>query len=419
MTAGSMGIHLLGASVHNAPLEILERLALSPELAEMLQERLGPDTLILSTCNRTEIYVGDGGTESPAAVLAQIKDAIGVERANLLDHLYLKSGVEGIRHLYRVACGLDSAVLGEAQILGQVREAWDHLKAHAQPSPVFERIISGALKVAASSRELTEIGAGAVSVASASVQLTKRIFSSFGSHSALVLGAGATARLAAEHLTKLGLQKVYICNRNPERGRALAQAVRGEFVPLNQLEAALSKVDILATAVSVEHPIVTRVLVENALRRGRSQSFVVLDMGLPRNVDSTVNQLPNVFLYDVGALNRVVDINLTKRRSEIPRVESLIEDELSRLRAWKSSMAVGPMIAQMRGQADSMRRAEIEKVSEGLSAEELERLDRVTRAVMNKLLHGPTMAMKEYARQTEEGIDGLTKMSKLYFPDEE
>lgn len=419
MTAGSMGIHLLGASVHNAPLEILERLALSPELAEMLRERLGPDTLILSTCNRTEIYVGDGGTESPAAVLAQIKDAIGVERANLLDHLYLKSGVEGIRHLYRVACGLDSAVLGEAQILGQVREAWDHLKAHAQPSPVFERIISGALKVAASSRELTEIGAGAVSVASASVQLTKRIFSSFGSHSALVLGAGATARLAAEHLTKLGLQKVYICNRNPERGRALAQAVRGEFVPLNQLEAALSKVDILATAVSVEHPIVTRVLVENALRRGRSQSFVVLDMGLPRNVDSTVNQLPNVFLYDVGALNRVVDINLTKRRSEIPRVESLIEDELSRLRAWKSSMAVGPMIAQMRGQADSMRRAEIEKVSEGLSAEELERLDRVTRAVMNKLLHGPTMAMKEYARQTEEGIDGLTKMSKLYFPDEE
>ncbi len=419
MTAGSMGIHLLGASVHNAPLEILERLALSPELAEMLRERLGPDTLILSTCNRTEIYVGDGGTESPAAVLAQIKDAIGVERANLLDHLYLKSGVEGIRHLYRVACGLDSAVLGEAQILGQVREAWDHLKAHAQPSPVFERIISGALKVAASSRELTEIGAGAVSVASASVQLTKRIFSSFGSHSALVLGAGATARLAAEHLTKLGLQKVYICNRNPERGRALAQAVRGEFVPLNQLEAALSKVDILATAVSVEHPIVTRALVENALRRGRSQSFVVLDMGLPRNVDSTVNQLPNVFLYDVGALNRVVDINLTKRRSEIPRVESLIEDELSRLRAWKSSMAVGPMIAQMRGQADSMRRAEIEKVSEGLSAEELERLDRVTRAVMNKLLHGPTMAMKEYARQTEEGIDGLTKMSKLYFPDEE
>jgi len=419
MTAGSMGIHLLGASVHNAPLEILERLALSPELAEMLRERLGPDTLILSTCNRTEIYVGDGGTESPAAVLAQIKDAIGVERANLLDHLYLKSGVEGIRHLYRVACGLDSAVLGEAQILGQVREAWDDLKAHAQPSPVFERIISGALKVAASSRELTEIGAGAVSVASASVQLTKRIFSSFGSHSALVLGAGATARLAAEHLTKLGLQKVYICNRNPERGRALAQAVRGEFVPLNQLEAALSKVDILATAVSVEHPIVTRVLVENALRRGRSQSFVVLDMGLPRNVDSTVNQLPNVFLYDVGALNRVVDINLTKRRSEIPRVESLIEDELSRLRAWKSSMAVGPMIAQMRGQADSMRRAEIEKVSEGLSAEELERLDRVTRAVMNKLLHGPTMAMKEYARQTEEGIDGLTKMSKLYFPDEE
>ena len=368
MTAGSMGIHLLGASVHNAPLEILERLALSPELAEMLRERLGPDTLILSTCNRTEIYVGDGGTESPAAVLAQIKDAIGVERANLLDHLYLKSGVEGIRHLYRVACGLDSAVLGEAQILGQVREAWDHLKAHAQPSPVFERIISGALKVAASSRELTEIGAGAVSVASASVQLTKRIFSSFGSHSALVLGAGATAKLAAEHLTKLGLQKVYICNRNPERGRALAQAVRGEFVPLNQLEVALSKVDILATAVSVEHPIVTRVLVENALRRGRSQSFVVLDMGLPRNVDSTVNQLPNVFLYDVGALNRVVDINLTKRRSEIPRVESLIEDELSRLRAWKSSMAVGPMIAQMRGQADSMRRAEIQKVSEGLSA---------------------------------------------------
>lgn len=419
MRAASMGIHLLGASVHNAPLEILERLALSPEIAETLRDRLGPDTLILSTCNRTEIYVRDDGAESSAAVLAAIKDALGAERAKLLEHLYLKSGVEGIRHLYRVACGLDSAVLGEAQILGQVREAWELLKSNAQPSPVFERIISGALKVAASSRELTDIGAGAVSVASASVQLTRRIFSSFGSHSALVLGAGATAKLAAEHLTKLGLEKVYICNRNPERGRALAQAVRGEFVPLAELEATLSRVDILATAVSVDQPIITRTLIENALRRGRSQSFVVLDMGLPRNVDSTVNQLPNVFLYDVGALNRVVDINLTKRRSEIPRVESLIEDELGRLREWKSSMAVGPIIAEMRGQADSMRRAEIEKVSEGLSAEELERLDRVTRAVMNKLLHGPTMAMKEYARQTEEGIDGLTKMSKLYLPDDE
>lgn len=419
MTAASMGIHLLGASVHNAPLDILERLALGPELEATLRERLGPDTLILSTCNRTEIYVCDGGNESPEAVLAEVRQALGAERASLLGHLYLKSGVEGIRHLYRVACGLDSAVLGEAQILGQVREAWDVLKENAQPSPVFERIVSGALKVAASSRELTEIGAGAVSVASASVQLTRRIFSSFGSHSALVLGAGATAKLAAEHLAKLGLKKVYICNRNQDRGRALAQSVRGEFVPLHELEATLSRVDILATAVSTAQPLVSRSMVEGALRNSRPESFVVLDMGLPRNVDSAVNELSNVFLYDVGALNRVVDINLTKRRSEIPRVESLIEEELSRLRDWKSTMAVGPMIAQMRGQAEAMRRAEIEKIAEGLSAEEIERLDRVTRAVMNKLLHGPTMAMKEYARQTEEGIDGLTKMSKLYLSDDE
>ena len=275
------------------------------------------------------------------------------------------------------------------------------------------------MKVAASSRELTEIGAGAVSVASASVQLTRRIFSSFSSHRALVLGAGATAKLAAEHLAKLGLERLYICNRNVERGQALAQAVRGEFVPLNQLDSVLSRVDILATAVSTDRPLVSRAMVESALRHSRPQSFVVLDMGLPRNVDHSVNQLPNVFLYDVGALNRVVDINLSKRRSEIPRVEGLIEDELNRLRDWKSSMAIGPMIAQMRGQADAMRLAEIEKVAEGLSPAELERLDRVTRAVMNKLLHGPTVAMKEYARQTEEGIDGLTTLSKLYLSDDE
>lgn len=419
MTAGSMGIHLLGASVHNAPLDVLERLALGPDLEATLRERLGPDTLILSTCNRTEIYIGPNGTETPEAALHLLSDALGSERAGLVNHLYLKSGLDGIRHLYRVACGLDSAVLGEAQILGQVREAWDILKANAQPSPVFERIVSGALKVAASSRELTEIGAGAVSVASASVQLTRRIFSSFSSHGALVLGAGATAKLAAEHLAKLGLERLYICNRSVERGQALAQAVRGEFVPLNQLDSVLSRVDILATAVSTDRPLVSRAMVESALRHSKPQSFVVLDMGLPRNVDHSVNQLPNVFLYDVGALNRVVDINLSKRRSEIPRVEGLIEDELNRLRDWKSSMAIGPMIAQMRGQADAMRLAEIEKVAEGLSPAELERLDRVTRAVMNKLLHGPTVAMKEYARQTEEGIDGLTTLSKLYLSDDE
>ena len=419
MVAASMGIHLFGASVHSAPLDVLERLALSPEREAVLRERLGPDTLILSTCNRTEIYIGDGVTQSPQALRHLICDALGTERGALLNHLYSKSGVDGIRHLYRVACGLDSAVLGEAQILGQVREAWDALRENAQPSPLFERIVSGALKVAASSRELTEIGAGAVSVASASVQLTRRIFSNFGSHRALVLGAGATAKLAAEHLAKLGLKQIYICNRNEERGRALAQAIRGQFVPLTELDGVLEQVDILATAVSTERPLVSRSMVEEALRKSRPQSFVVLDMGLPRNVENSVNELPNVFLYDVGALNRVVDINLSKRRSEIPRVEGLIEEELSRLREWKSSVAVGPMIAEMRGHADAMRRAEIEKIAEGLSAEELERLDKVTRSVMNKLLHGPTMAMKEYARQTEEGIDGLTKMSKFYLSDEE
>ena len=419
MSTYSMGIHMVGASVHNAPLDVLERLTLNAELERRLRERLGPDTLMLSTCNRTEIYVGTALEPSANIIQSVIQATFGREREKLFSYLYAKSGVEGIRHLYRVACGLDSAVLGETQILGQVREAWDSARAHAEPSPIFQRIVSGALKVAAVSREETEIGAGAVSVASASVHLTRRIFSSFSAHRALVLGAGATAKLAAEHLSKLGLKELIICNRGEERGRAVAQSVGGRFVPLAELEKSLDKVDILATAIASDAPVVTRPIVERVLRKSPRQSFVVLDMGLPRNVDASIKDMPNVFLYDVGVLKRVVDLNLSKRRAEVPRVETLIEDELGRLQDWKSKVAVGPMIAEMREKADLMRQAEIQKISEGLSAEELQRLEQVTRAVMNKLLHGPTMAMKEYARQTEEGIEGLTKLSKFYVPDDE
>ncbi len=392
------GLELVGLSHHSAPLEALERLALSPEEVAVFYQRaqgLDAGVLVLSTCNRTEIYA-HGSAPLAERLSALLGEVTGPHRAPDVRHLYAKRGRDALEHLFRVAAGLDSMILGEAQILGQVKAAFEEACARLAPAPAFERAVRAALAAGRRSRGETEIGKGAVSVASAAVHLCTRIYSDLSRHTALVVGAGETGQLLAEHLKAQGAGRLRITNRTFARALELARAVDGEAVRYEDLAAAIAEADVVACAVRAPAPIIDRPTLERATQ-SRGQPLVVLDLGLPRNVEASAQDLRNVFLNDLATLRQVVDANLARRKKEVPRVLAIIEEELLSLAAAQRTLAAGPLIAALRDTVEALRASEVERASRGLSAAERQAVERATRAVCNKLLHGPTTSIRELA----------------------
>ena len=345
---------LLGSSLNSAPIDVLERMALSSQEVRKLYGRLKDiigieDALILSTCNRTEIYFSGKTTEEALApkVWTALKEMIGLERIPQEDNRYGYSGREGIAHLFRVSCGLDSVVLGEAQILGQVKGAYDDSRDHFR-STYFDKVIQSAFRVAGRSRTETEIGAGAVSIASAGVHLAGRVFSDFSNRTVVIVGAGGTGRLAAEHFARRNPKRLIILNRTLERAAKLATQLGADAWSISKISDALVNADVLVTAVKVANPVIDAALVESAMRARTSQTLVILDLGLPRNVSTHVNGIVNVFLSDIEDLRQVVDGNLKRRRKEIPKVEAFIHQEIDRLINWQRSFQAGPLIGALR-----------------------------------------------------------------------
>jgi len=416
----SIDLNLTGISIHTAPIGVLERFALSgEEIREVYNRLLGhekiQDALVLSTCNRTEIYTTAQTGQAPTQFIHQaLKEVTGSTRFPTDQHIYEKSGRGGIEHLFRVACGLDSQVLGEAQILGQLKSSWDGLTEFFNPSTYFEKLVQSAFRVAGQSRTNTGIGAGAVSVASAGVHLTSRIFSDFSDLNVLVVGAGDTGRLVAQHLMGHQPKRLMVVNRSLERGQALADEFGIQAQGLDDLEKALGQADIVASAVRVTEPLITTEMIERALSvRGR-RSMAILDLGLPRNVESTAGDLVNVFVQDIESLGRVVDANLSRRRKEVPRVEALIDEEINRLISWRRSLRATPVITALRSQVEAFRLEEVARATKGLSDPEKQAVELATRAVTNKLLHGPMTAIRDYAKQAEQEAEALNVIKKLF-----
>ena len=410
---------LLGASLNSAPIDAVEQLALSAQeirgLYGKLNEIVGLESaFVLSTCNRTEIYLSGSVNRSLISrVWQSVGELIGAKRVPSIENRYGFSGREGIEHLYRVSCGLDSLILGEAQILGQVKLAYDESKAYFH-STYFDKIVQGAFRVAGRSRSETEIGAGAVSTASAGVHLAGRVFSDFSSRSVVVVGAGDTGRLVAEHFSRKMPKELIILNRTFERAQMLASRLGAQAWPMSKLSDALLKADVLATAVKVANPLIERAVVEAAMRQRSSRTLAILDLGLPRNVSIQTNDILNVFLSDIEDLRQVVDGNLRRRRKEIPKVESFIHQELDRLVAWQRSFQAGPLIGALREGVEQARLLEIEKLATTLSSSERIAVEKATRAVVNKLMHGPMAAIHQYARRAEEGAEGLELIREMF-----
>ncbi len=416
--APPLGLELVGSSHKTAPIAVLEKLALSAAEIEAFYERVGEipgvhNAMVLSTCNRTEIYaLAQSEAEVGAALTTLLRELVG-DRFPGEEYLYRASGRDGLNHLFRVASGLDSLILGEAQILGQVKAAFDTSVLHGSPSPFFERVLRATFAAAKRSRSETDIGRGAVSVAGAAVHLATRIYSNLDKRTVVVVGAGDTARLLVEHFGSHSPRRIIIVNRTLARAEALARSAGAEAWPWEKLTEAVASADVAACAVRSETPILNRTIIEKAIEHRGGRTLALLDVGLPRNVAADVNALTNVFVGDIEALKQVVDGNLSRRKKEVTRVEGIIREEVDKLLEWQRSLAAGPVIAALRESVEQIRQAEVAKACAGLSTSERNAVERATRAVVNKLLHGPMMSIRELTKtDSEEGSLRLAQIRR-------
>jgi glutamyl-tRNA reductase len=390
-------LHVVGISHKTAPLPVLEKLALSAGEQADLLGALGADALVLSTCNRTEFYrYGD---------FVDVADLTGIERERLPDaaHFYRYQGRSALSHLFRVACGIDSAILGENQILGQLRTAFSVC---ASQNVLFRTLLDAALRAGATARRETEIATGAVSMASAAVHLAARIHGERRGRKVVVVGAGDTGRLLAEHFAASHPASLIVVNRTLERAAAVAALVGGTAAPLDALREQVYGADVIALATASREPLLHRQDVQS------HSPLVVLDLGLPRNADPDLHQAANVFLHDLDSLKKVVDQSLARRRQEVPRVEALIDREIDRLLAARRVQDVAPLLRGIRANIEQVRLQEMARVD--LSDSERAAVDQVTRTIANKLAHGPLAAIKRLARAQEAGAQELEIIRALF-----
>jgi glutamyl-tRNA reductase len=405
-----MPVAVVGVSHRTAPIELRERFAFGraelPGALIALNEGVGAEAVVLSTCNRTEVYLatpgGEDGTDEARALLAS---RVGMSPEAAARHLYVHRDRGAADHLLRVSSGLDSMILGEPQIQGQVREAFALARETAGPDgpvvgPALHRLFQTALNVGGRVRSETGLGIGAASVSSAAVDLAKKIFGSLKGRRALVLGAGEMSETTLECLRAEGVRTAIVANRTWERAHELAERWGGEAVRWEQFGAALPGVDIVICSTSAPHPVLTVDKVRQALPHGAARPLCIIDIALPRDVEPGVGDEPNVFLYDIDDLQQIVSDSLDRRRAELPAAERLVGEGVEDYWSWYSSLAVVPTIRALRDHGERVRQAEVERALRGLrhlSADDQQAIDALTRALMNKLLHAPTVRLRQAA----------------------
>ena len=395
-----MTITVLGVNHRTAPLEVRERFAHGPgEIPGSLERVLAAGArggVLLSTCNRTEFYLSDPDDAAPEAVWALLSERLGGAR-RASDYGYTQRDREAVRHLYRVSAGLDSMILGETQIQGQVRDAWELSKARA--GPALHRLFQSALLVGARVRSETGLAAGAASAPSAAVAVAAKIFTRLAGRSALILGAGDIAELAATCLASEGVRVTLVANRTYERARAIAEELHARALALDEAWDHFAEADIVLCSTAAPHAVVTWDRVAPAVARRGGRPLCILDLAVPRDVDPAVAQLDNVFLYDIDDLQAVAAQAAAQRRGDIPAAEHIVSEEVERFWAWYGGLAVVPVLKELRDQMERVRADELERALRRmhLSPEDRAQVEHFSHALLNKFLHQPTIALKEAA----------------------
>lgn len=402
-----MSLLTLGINHTTAPVEVRERVAINEQnlghaLKKLLSVPQVDEAAIISTCNRTELYCevnqADAGKQE---ILSWLNNFHNLSSSDTQPYIYDHLDDSVVRHIFRVACGLDSMVLGEPQILGQIKSAYqDAVQADTlgrNLNQLFQRSFNVAKKV----RTNTEIGANPVSVASAAVALSKNIFGDFRNHSALLLGAGETIELAAEHLKSAGIGNIVVANRSVERAQLLADKVGGRGVSLSYVGEALPKSEIVITATASTLPILGKGLVESALKQRKHKPIFMVDLAVPRDIEPEVAKLSDVYLYTIDDLQNVIEHNLKSRQQAAEEAESIIDYEVSEFSQWMRGQGVVDTVRAYRNRAELQRDAVLEKaqkmLEQGKPTEEV--LLFLANTLTNKLTHEPTEALHTAGKQ--------------------
>ncbi len=401
-------MHFLAVGLNHktAPVEVREKLAFSGEklvsaLTRILNQDHLTEAIILSTCNRTEVYVLCQG--SPDEGLAQIKQVLNSfvdQRIQFEKHLYTLVDLEVVHHLFRVVSSLDSMILGEAQILGQVKSAFHLALEHNTIATHLTKLFRQAIEVGKRIRTETEIGESAVSISYAAVELARKIFGELTGRTVLIIGAGEMSELAVKTLAAHGVSSVLVANRTFERAKELALAFEGRAVDYDRLSENLARADIIISSTGAPHAILTQEMVKTAMYLRRNRPLFLIDIAVPRDIEESIHNLNNVYLYNIDDLQNVVEANLAKREAQVGKAELIISEEMERFGQWWSARQMVPVIKALKSYGHNIKEQELARLFAklpDLNERERECIASATNLMINKILHSPVVRLKQLA----------------------
>ena len=417
---------LVGVNHKTTPVEIREKLAFTKGKIEESVDRLFnfPDIIehtILSTCNRVEIYARANCQDSAIKAIKQfICDFHEVSPVELEDHFYSYRNEEAVEHLFRVSSSLDSMILGEAQILGQVKDAYSLAKDLRSTGLVLNQLFEKAFSIAKKVREETGIAERSVSISSAAVELAQKIFDDLENRTVMLVGTGEMAELAAKHLISYGVKTVYVTSRTYDRAANLARTLNGSALDFEAFKNELHRADIVITSTSAPNFIIKKEMVEKAIHERKNKPIFFIDIAVPRDIEPDVNDLENIYLYDIDDLHVVVSANMKEREKEADNAMNFISQEVTKFNNWVGTLDAVPTIVEIRKKAENIRMQEIEKTLKKisyLSEDDKKLLRQMSSSMVNKILHKPTIKLKQKT-QSDDGHVYLKAIRHLFHLDD-
>ena len=414
-----MKVFVVGLNHKIADVDVREKLAFNgPKLVEgLIKFKELPEVqeaIILSTCNRVELYanVNDAkiASESTKTFLSEFHN---LNRGSLDNALYIYDDINAIRHIFRVASSLDSMVVGEPQILGQLKDAFELALTKKTTGILLNKLMKKAISVAKRVRTETRIAENAVSISFAAVELSKKIFTDLSRRVFMLLGAGEMAELAARHLIGSGVKEVLVSNRTYERACELASEFNGRPVKFDDFIQEMVRTDIIICSTGAPHYIITKSQMQKVMKERKQRQVFIIDISVPRNIDPEINGLDNVYLYNVDDLQGVVDANMFERQKEAEKAEKIIEEELETFLKWQSSLDSVPTIVALREKAEEIKKEELDKLFhkiQGIGEKEKEAIEYMATALMNKLIHPPTAALKEDSENKDALVAAIRRL---------
>ncbi|MFQ6093899.1 MAG: glutamyl-tRNA reductase [bacterium] len=415
-----MDLTVVGINHTTAPVEIREMVSFSPEevkraLIRIREEAAVRESMILSTCNRTEFYIGFSNiTDVQRHAVRLISQEKGIDFSPEDDHFYSLTALDGVGHLFRVAAGLDSMMVGEAQILGQVKDAYRLACECATTGVLLNRLLHAAFRVGKRVRSETKIGMGSVSVSYAAVELAQNIFNDLTQRTVLLVGAGKMGKLTAKHLKDRGVRSLLITNRTPTRGEELADELGGQAIPWQTFKEKMKDVDVIISTTGSKETIVSSEDMKAILGRRAKRPMFIIDIAVPRDFDPEIGHLKNVLLYNVDDLQSIVDQNLEKRRCEIPKAEAIVNEEVEGFKSWYRSLNVAPLIKSLYQKFDWVRQQEVERNRKRFLREDWDQLELLTQSIVQKLLHIPISKLKEYNSDPYTGLTRIETIQEVF-----